>query len=141
MPLASVALDEVTRYDAQLFPSERRAFVESWIRQPDATALGVVDGGRLVGYGVVRAARSGYKIGPLFADAAELATRLFDRLAAFLPGDASLCLDVPEINPAAVALAESRGMSVVFETARMYAGPAPSLPMHRIFGVTTFELG
>jgi hypothetical protein len=28
-----------------------------------------------------------------------------------------------------------------FETARMYKGPAPSLPLERIFGVTTFELG
>jgi len=30
---------------------------------------------------------------------------------------------------------------VVFETARMYKGPAPQLPVERIFGVTTFELG
>ncbi len=32
-------------------------------------------------------------------------------------------------------------MTVGFETARMYTGPAPALPLRRIFGVTTFELG
>ena len=28
-----------------------------------------------------------------------------------------------------------------FLTARMYAGPAPPIPVDRVFGVTTFELG
>lgn len=34
-----------------------------------------------------------------------------------------------------------RGMKVVFETARMYTGPEPVMPLDRLFGVTTFELG
>ncbi|HSC98032.1 MAG TPA: GNAT family N-acetyltransferase, partial [Casimicrobiaceae bacterium] len=50
-------------------------------------------------------------------------------------------LDVPEINREAMTLAQRNDMDVVFETARMYLGVAPDLPMHRIFGVTTFELG
>jgi hypothetical protein len=33
------------------------------------------------------------------------------------------------------------GMSVVFETARMYTAKPPCLPLQHIFGVTTFELG
>ena len=41
----------------------------------------------------------------------------------------------------AVALAEKQRMSVVFETARMYTGAFPDLPVARLFGVTTFELG
>jgi phosphoglycolate phosphatase-like HAD superfamily hydrolase len=48
---------------------------------------------------------------------------------------------VPEPNAAAVALAERHGLQPVFETARMYRGPAPSEPLTRIYGVTTFELG
>jgi hypothetical protein len=28
-----------------------------------------------------------------------------------------------------------------FETARMYRGPAPDLPLAQIFGIGTFELG
>ncbi|WP_256096754.1 hypothetical protein [Pseudoalteromonas luteoviolacea] len=50
-------------------------------------------------------------------------------------------LDVPECNPQAVALAESLGMSVVFETARMYTKEAPKLPLERTFGVASFEIG
>ncbi|HIP77670.1 MAG TPA: GNAT family N-acetyltransferase, partial [Kiloniellaceae bacterium] len=44
-------------------------------------------------------------------------------------------------NESAVGLAESYGMTPVFETARMYRGPAPKLPLERTFGITTFELG
>lgn len=29
----------------------------------------------------------------------------------------------------------------VFNSARMYAGPAPDLPLARTYGITTFELG
>jgi hypothetical protein len=32
-------------------------------------------------------------------------------------------------------------MTMVFETARMYKGNRPDLPMARLFGVTSFELG
>jgi hypothetical protein len=32
-------------------------------------------------------------------------------------------------------------MKMVFETARMYTGEAPALPMERLYGVTSFELG
>jgi len=58
-----------------------------------------------------------------------------------LPQGATYCLDVPESNPAAVGLAERNALSVVFETARIYNGPAPVAPLGRVFGVTFFERG
>lgn len=50
-------------------------------------------------------------------------------------------MDVPEVNRAAIMLAERHGMKKVFETARMYTKQAPALPLEKIFGVTSFELG
>ena len=50
-------------------------------------------------------------------------------------------LDVPATNHLARELAQLHGMHPVFETARMYAGAAPDLPIGRVFGITTFELG
>ena len=38
-------------------------------------------------------------------------------------------------------MAERHGMRVMFETARMYTGPAPQIASERVFGITTFELG
>ncbi|MFO1314938.1 MAG: GNAT family N-acetyltransferase [Burkholderiales bacterium] len=141
VPLSSRPRDEVIAYDRPFFPDDRTAFLRAWLAQPRARGLAIADRRGLAGYGVVRPCRRGWKVGPLCADAPELAEALLAGLAAFVPSDAPLFLDAPEPNAAAVALAERRGMTVAFETARMYAGRAPHLPLRRLFGVTTFELG
>ena len=79
--LAAIPIEEILRYDETAFPAPRAEFLKSWIGQPQAVALGVVDGRRLKGYGVLRASREGFKIGPLFADDEEIAERLFVRPA------------------------------------------------------------
>ena len=141
VPLVSIPFDDVNAYDRSVFVADRATFLECWINQPHSTAVGFVRNGGLAGYGVIRTARSGFKIGPLFADDPEAADALFNALVARVPHDLTFCLDIPESNPAAVALAQRNRMTVVFETARMYAGPAPAVPLQRLFGVTTFELG
>ena len=50
-------------------------------------------------------------------------------------------LDVPENNPAALALARRHGMHEVFGCARMHLGAVPDIAHEKVFGVTTFELG
>ena len=139
--LSTVPFPEVSDYDRPFFPDLRPQFLKTWIDQPESTSLGVRADGKLAGYGVIRPCRTGYKIGPLFADTPPLAQTLFSALTARVPADAPVCLDVPEPNPQAVALARSHRMKVVFETARMYTGPFPDTPMDKLFGVTTFELG
>ena len=140
-PVSARPVDEVIAYDRPLFPDDRADFLRAWLAQPQCRSLAIVHRGRLAGYGVVRPCRSGWKVGPLAADVPELAEALLAGLAAYVPRDAPLFLDVPEPNAAAVALAERRGMTVAFETARMYTGRAPELPLSRLYGVTTFELG
>jgi len=141
IPLSSIPLDDVFAYDQPFFSEGRRQFLQYWIKQSHSTALGIQENGRLVGYGVLRACRLGYKIGPLFADSPELAERLFRVLKANVPVDAPVFLDTPAVNSAAVDLAERYNLTAMFETARMYRGRVPRLPIDRLFGVTTFELG
>jgi ribosomal protein S18 acetylase RimI-like enzyme len=138
--LATVPIEEVLRYDETAFPTPRAEFLKSWLGQPQAVALGVVDGRRLKGYGVLRACHEGFKVGPLFADDEETGDRLFSGLRARAP-DAPVFLDTPEVNPAAVALAARHAMTPVFETARMYKNGSPEMRLERCFGITTFELG
>jgi len=89
---------------------------------------------------VIRKCRQGYKIGPLFADGEAIAEKLLLALTGIAPGE-EFFLDIPEPNAAARALVCRHNMQMVFETARMYAGVAPALPLSKIFGVTSFELG
>jgi len=138
--LSAFPFEEVAAYDRSCFPAPRANFLEGWIAQADARALGLRRGGALAGYGVVRRCREGCKIGPLFADDAAAANALYARLAAFAAGG-PLFLDSPENNPAAMALVREHRMVDVFGCARMYVGPKPAVSEERVFGVTTFELG
>ena len=141
VPLATVPFEALDAYDRPFFPDDRRAFLRAWIGQTGAAALGLVQDGRLAGYGVLRSCRRGAKIGPLFADDPQLAERLFVALKARTPQGAPLFLDIPVPHAAALELVQRHGMTRGFETARMYTGPAPDVPMDRFYGVTSFELG
>ena len=134
-------LDKITDYDRQCFPAERKVFLEKWLSMENAKACGWVENGSWKGYGVIRKCRTGYKIGPLFADHEGIARNIFMRLISDLPSQDKVYLDIPEVNPAGMRLAAVLGMQPVFKTARMYLGPAPDIRLEKIFGVTSFELG
>src|SRR5215212_8698853 len=133
-------LDAVLAYDRAFFPAPREGFLRCWLHPNQHEARAFVEDRAVRGYGVIRRCRTGFKVGPLFAEADEGAEALFRSLAAEANGG-PVFLDIPEPNPAARALAVGHGLTPVFETARMYRGPDPQLPLSRIFGITTFELG
>jgi hypothetical protein len=138
--LGEVPLDEVVDYDARVFAAPRGKFLEAWISQPESVALGVVSKGRLTGYGVLRRCHVGYKIGPLMADTQRGAEMLLRALLAAKPGE-SIFIDMPEINPAAVALGERQHLRPVLETAWMYTQGLPPLATKKLYGMTTRGLG
>jgi GNAT superfamily N-acetyltransferase len=140
VPLAEVPFDDVAVYDEGIFPAQRRDFLRAWLAMPGVTALGILAGGRLAGYGVVRPCRTGSKVGPLFADHASAAEALLAALRT-AAAEGPVFVDVPETNADAVGLVSSLGFQPMFETARMYRGRPPIEPVARIFGVTTVELG
>ncbi len=139
-PIDPALLSAIIAFDRLHYPAPREAFLRLWLSMPEATALALVEDGAVTGYGMIRPARDGWKVAPLFASTEQGAERLFGALAASVPGQ-TVILDLPEPNAAALALAARHGLQPVFETARMYAGPAPSLPLNQIYGVTSFELG
>jgi GNAT superfamily N-acetyltransferase len=141
IPIKKTDLVKVAAFDSKFFPAKRSKFLECWLYQKDAFALMVPDAnGLLRGYGVIRKCFHGYKVGPLFAQDEDAAGLLFSSLAASVSGE-EVFLDVPDPNLAGVNLAKSFGMKPVFSTFRMYTKTAPKLPLEKIFGVTTFELG
>ncbi|WP_328838991.1 GNAT family N-acetyltransferase [Methylobrevis albus] len=135
-PLAAA----VAAYDAGVYPIGRADFVRRWIAAPGQHAVALLGGDAVRGWGAIRPSTDGMKIGPLFADDAAGAAAIFAALAVVADGR-PLFVDPPAVNAAAVALAEAHGLVPVFETARMYRGPAPALDLARVFGITSFELG
>lgn len=139
--LSKLPFDIIDSYDRPFFPSKRSQFIRSWINQPDSHALGIMQNGKLAGYGVIRPCRSGYKIAPLFAENSQLADSLFLAFTTRVKQSEPVFLDIPETNQAALILADRHNMKVSFETVRMYTGVVPHMPLNRIFGVASFEIG
>lgn len=140
-PLGPEDAAAVAQYDAQAFGAPRPEFLAGWLR-PTATrqSEAYFEDGAIRGYGSVRRTFAGWKIGPLFADSAAIAEALLATLVT-PAGTDEVAVDIPEPNLAGTALAKRLGFTAGSETTRMYRGPAPALPLDRIFGVTTLELG
>lgn len=138
--LSTLPFAVVEASDAAIFPAPRTAFLEAWLSTPGHAGRALLRDGALAGWGVVRPARAGWKIGPLVAQDEEAADAVFRALRA-VAGTDGIVLDVPEPNAAALALARRHGLAPVFETARMYTGPIRPVALEKLYGVTSFELG
>ncbi len=138
--ISSDELPAIMDYDRLCFPAKRDTFLKSWIEQQGGDALCYYDQGEIRGYVVRRALKNGYKVGPLFADDAQIAKHLLDAIQFDIAGEL-IYLDVPEINQDAINLAESLDSEVVFTTARMYQKGLPDIEHQKVFAITTFELG
>jgi GNAT superfamily N-acetyltransferase len=129
-------------FDAAHYPAPRGVFLRHWLELPESVSLALVGpSGALTGLGTIRRCREGWRVGPLFASNPADAETLLLALAARIEPGVTVFLDTPEPNAQAVAVAQRHGMTPMFETARMYRGPDPQLPLERIFGITTLELG
>lgn len=140
MPLAELEWDEVARFDTSAFSTPRERFLKSFLGQEGTVALGVRGEDGLEAYGAIRPCRRGHKIGPLFATGPEAAALVHRGLVSTVPGQ-PYYLDVPSPNLEAMKLVRSLGLREVFRTARIYIGTPPPVPVDRVYGVTSFELG
>ena len=163
--VAAADAEGLVALDGEIGGVPRAAFLAAWLRgeATRASLVAFAAGARVepteggtdtlparpgasapAGFGTVRRCRDGHKIGPLVARTPDVARRLLGALAARAAADdpgGALVVDVPEPNVAAVAALEEAGFARVFETARMYRGPAPAIDTARLWGVGTLELG
>ncbi|NDZ83746.1 MULTISPECIES: GNAT family N-acetyltransferase [unclassified Streptomyces] len=133
--------EAIAAYDSACYPADRPTFLKHWLTTEGHRAFVRFDDGQLTGYAVVRpAAGDVLRIGPLFANSPADAAALYGAIAEET-GTAQVAVDVPESNPAAVALARALKLTPSFETARMYTGPIRPVADQCVYGITTLELG
>ena len=137
-------VDGIIDYDARHVPARRESFVRTWLA-PDSprTSYVVGRGHDIHGYATVRPMIGGGScVGPLFADDESSALSLLAACAVTaMSSGVEIAIDIPEPHTAATALAESLGMAPRVAYMRMYRGGVRSLPLDRIWGSTTFDLG
>lgn len=141
VPLIDIPFSSLLAFDQKVSGFQRQTFLMHWINQPGGYALSVPDDdGSLLGYGVIRSCRRGYKIGPLFALRPDVARLLFDNLCGRITGE-QVFIDVPDNHAVSTSMVLQAGMTPVFSTARMYSGGIPESDTEAIYGITSFELG
>lgn len=139
--LAPLSAGEAAALDRAATGIGRPAFLAAWLADTgDRRSLGLRRAGAVAAFGTVRRCREGVKVGPLLAGSDGDARRLLRALAGLFP-EGPLALDVPDGNPAALALAGDFGLRPAFETARMYRGAPPPADPGLTWGVGTLELG
>jgi len=140
--ISSLPLAKILEYDRKHHPAARTAYLDGWVRIPGSHGFVSVTDGKVNGYGVVRPSADGWRIGPLFADDANVAENLLDALVGCVPANDDVFIDVPGCNGVACEIAARRGVEKLFETARMYyKGMIPALNWNGVFGLTSLELG
>jgi GNAT superfamily N-acetyltransferase len=140
LPIASVDFNKLLRYDHDVFLFPRAEFLRRWVFQAESFGYYLENEESILGYGILRKCVIGYKVGPLFADNLAIAIEIVEALISNIPGE-FYYLDIPEPNTDALKIVEQFNLQKVFETARMYTKEIPNVPLHKVFGITSFELG
>ena len=133
-------IDELRVYDTQCFGFNREIFLKQWLILPLSHQFKFTQNKEIRGFAVIREVDKGFKIGPLFADNYEIARELYVACLNQAQGQ-PVYLDVPTINQDAVKLVTEFDAECMFECARMYFNGVPNIPIHKVFGMTTLELG
>lgn len=139
-PARADCFEGLVELDASAFGDRRAGFLSAWLMVPGVRTAALLCDGRVSGFGVLRPATVGFKLGPVVATSPAVASRLVVHRMASIIGE-QVQFDVPEANGAAVALAGSLGLVPSFGCARMYLGRAPETAIDRLFGVASFEFG
>ncbi len=140
MEIKNISMYDLVHFDKNIFKADRSSFLKEWITMPESYGLAITNNSLVTGYGIIRKCFKGYKIGPIFAEDKSIAEKLFLSLVEFAEGK-EVYLDIPETNKEGMAIQEKYDMKYVFETARMYKNGNPGIPVEKVFGVTSFELG
>ncbi len=139
-PIEEEDVEQILAFDERCFGVPRPRFLKPWLAIPGNRTFKYTEGNMLKGFAVLRKAASGFKIGPLFAENAEVAEALYQACLNAAVGE-MVYLDIPIVNPAAVDLVKKYQAKYVFECARMYYGKPPEVDVNQVFGITSFELG
>lgn len=140
IPLTDVPFKHLVDFDATFYSASREAFLASWITRPGVVALGVLQDGHLAGYGVIRQACHGFRIGPLYAVHPSHAHRLYKALRAY-GGQGPVYIDLPLENPHSQEFMETFELTPGERWISMYRGDEPAKPLSGLYGITAMELG
>eukprot|EP01040_Poterioochromonas_malhamensis_P016918 gene16918-19322_t len=92
----------------------------------------------IVGFGVIRPAMEGYRLGPLYANDAEVARVLFKALVGDLSLGSKVIMEIANVNTSALGL-DLKPLAAV--CMHMYTQPPPPSDLSRVFALQSWTIG
>lgn len=151
------SFNALLNYDAQIFSCANQTFLAGWTKMAHSYTLVAYDKSQqeICGYGTISPITGGYRIGPLYANQANVAIKLFSGLCLKMsrkkPSKQKqhtrkkcVQIDTTEANPTVHLLVERFGLFRGIETRRMWKNgvlPTPAPQEERMFGLRTLEIG
>lgn len=137
----SINLTALVDFDAQIFSTQREAFLREWVARPESQWLASVENNKVKGYGVISPVFSGFHIAPIIADDQETAEQLCAGLCRLKRNEHSpLYLDVAK-HSSVTNLVKSWSFKPSLSTTIMYKGQFPKLDFNKIHVPATLEIG
>jgi len=138
--LAQLPFEKVVDYDARFSGGERPDWLRAWMSPRDGLGIAAYEAGRILGMAMLRPAHEGHRIGPFYAESADVAEELFIALSNSVVGQ-QLTMDVPLEDSDVVAFASARGFSVVSEVVHMELGDVRPGPREQVYGESHLQYG
>ena len=135
---------ELTLFDARYVKEARGQFMAHWLDLDTGRRHLCLRNsrGQLRGYGVLREAVDGYRVGPLYAQTLVDAKDLMEGLCCQLYAGTSVYIDIPENNINRKKFIDWFKLEPTgHERMRMFCGSAPDIATDEVFGVCTIEMG
>ncbi|MCE8008145.1 GNAT family N-acetyltransferase [Aestuariivita sp.] len=137
-PVSSADIPDLIALEAHANGYAKPGFMSAWLTDmPARRSLVLGDVPR--GFVTIRTCRDGYKIGPLVAESiADAETLIRGAVDLMRPGE--VMIDVPDDCVPLMRFCEDEGLTVSFNTARMYRGSPPRVGA-LLRAIATMELG
>lgn len=136
--------NNLKEFDRKIFTFNRKNFLDSWLSLPSHHAFfhgsQTPRAGKCDGYGVIRKACEGFRIGPLFSSCVQDADALIESLSGQAKGE-NIYIDIPSLNKNTAYLIEKYNMKPCFETIRMYNRLTNLNYSDSIYAMASLEIG
>ncbi|MBD2784089.1 hypothetical protein ID858_04610 [Xenorhabdus sp. DI] len=143
LPITPANIDEVIQYDAECTGIYRGALLANWFWGKERYGFCTYSSTGISGVIGIRRSQNGYRIGPFFADNADVVETLALTAFAQIPAGLPVSVDVPETdNNDFLPLANEYGLKGLFNTYRMYKGNLiPKGRLDKVKAIASLELG
>lgn len=141
-------LAQIIAFDATILGAQRKAYLTEFLFKPSTITVIAQEDGKIQGYGVISEREpaiaepnKSYRVGPLYANDADIAQGLLKQLITVAQTNESVYLETPGNNPDAVKMVKALGFEKIGQQAKLFKGAVPDFAVSSMFCYNSIAIG